>query len=55
MLKNTPTFFGLHLLSLMSAHIVIAVYICCPHLSLQERFYVRRGRPDPNGAADRLI
>ena len=34
MLKNTPIFFVLHLLSLMSAHIVIAVYICCPHLSL---------------------
>ncbi|CDW88717.1 ring-h2 finger protein rha1b [Stylonychia lemnae] len=55
MLKHTPTFFGLHLLALMSAHIVIAVYICCPQLSLSERFYVRRGRPDPNGAAERLI
>ena len=30
MLKANPGFFGLHLLSVLSAHIVIAIYICCP-------------------------
>lgn len=55
MLKNTPGFFALHLLSLISAHVVIAVYICCPQTSLQERFIVERGGRNRDGNQETLL
>ncbi len=49
LLKSSPFYFTIHMISLICAHSVIGIYICCPNISLSDDLQRERGERDPNG------
>lgn len=51
-LNSNPGFFGMNLLSLISAHVVVTVYMCFPKVAISDRFFMGRGRGNNNDRSD---